>query len=151
MKKIFALLLAGLFAASLQAQQSTYRPTQEQKLNEEYCTGLFKTTEGTIINIMDQPSVAAYFNILEWLHGRVAGLRTYTSRTGVVIPIMRNRIPGIYLDEFQVSASDLSNLSIHDIAMVKVIRQPFPGGFHGEGGAIAIYTRKGEEDGHAGP
>jgi hypothetical protein len=146
MKKICTLVLAGLLATGLHAQQSIFHHSAEQKLNEEYCSGLFKTTDGTIINIMTQPSVAAYLNILEWLDGRVAGLQTYTSRTGVVIPIMRNRIPGIYIDEFQVGADALTGLSVHDIAMVKVIKQPFYGGFRGDGGAIAIYTRKGEDE-----
>jgi hypothetical protein len=63
-----------------------------------------------------------------------------------VIPIMRGRIPNIFIDEMQVSASALSTLSVHDIAMVKVIKQPFLGGFNSDGGAIAIYTISEEEE-----
>ena len=139
MKKLLILLLAGLGTA-VSAQQSLNYKTPEEKLNEEYCTGLFKTTDGTVIDITSQSSVSAYLNILDWLNDRVAGLQVYTSRTGVTIPVMRGRIPNIFIDEFQVSASTVTALSIHDIAMVKVIKQPFLGGFNSDGGAIAIYT-----------
>ena len=139
-------MLAGFISTTISAQQSIdFRSTQE-KLNEEYCTGLFRSTHGTVIDVTSEFSTNAYFNILDWLHGRVSGLQVYTSRTGVTIPVMRGRIPGIFIDEFQVSASSLTSLSIHDIAMVKVIKTPFLGGFHSDGGAIAIYTLGGEED-----
>ena len=145
MKKLLILLLAGLGTA-VSAQQSLNYKTPEEKLNEEYCTGLFKTTDGTVIDITSQSSVSAYLNILDWLNGRVAGLQVYTSRTGVTIPVMRGRIPNIFIDEFQVSASTVTTLSIHDIAMVKVIKQPFLGGFNSDGGAIAIYTIAEDEE-----
>ena len=127
MKKLFIVLLAGLFTTTISAQQSVNYRSNEEKLNEEYCSGLFRSADGTV-------------------NGRVAGLQTYTSRTGVVIPIMRGRIPNIFIDEMQVSASALSSLSVHDIAMVKVIKQPFLGGFHSDGGAIAVYTISVEEE-----
>ena len=146
MKKLFIVLLAGLFTTTISAQQSVNYRNNEEKLNEEYCSGLFRSTDGTVIDILSQSSVSSYLNILEWLNGRVAGLQTYTIRTGVVIPIMRGRIPNIFIDEMQVSASALSTLSVHDIAMVKVIKQPFLGGFHSDGGAIAVYTISEEEE-----
>ncbi len=146
MKKLLTIVLAGFIVTTTSAQQSINYRNAEEKLNEAYCNGLFKTTDGTIIDVASQPSVNAYLNILDWLEGRVAGLQVYTSRTGVTIPVMRGRIPGIFIDEFQVSASALTTLSISDIAMVKIIKMPFFGGFHSDGGAIAIYTVDTEED-----
>jgi hypothetical protein len=145
MKKLITILLAGLFITTVSAQQSASFRNNEEKLNAAYCTGLFRTTDGTIFDMVSQPGIGAYFNILEWLNGRIAGLQVYTSRTGVVIPVIRGRIPNIFIDEQQVSASLLSSLSVHDIAMVKVIKQPFVGGFNSDGGAIAIYTIAEEE------
>lgn len=146
MKKFVFTLFAGLFATALTAQQSISYKTAEERLNEEYCTGLFRTSDGTVIDLSNQVSVSAYLNVLDWLNGRVAGLQVFTSRTGVVIPVIRGRIPGIFLDEHQVSASALSSINIHDIAMVKVIKTPFLGGFNSEAGAIAVYTRITEEE-----
>jgi hypothetical protein len=142
MKKIINLLIAGFLSTAISAQ---YR-NPEEKLNDSYCTGLFKNTDGTILDVASQNNIGAYLNILEWLNGRVSGLQVYTSRTGVVIPIMRGSIPNIFIDEQQVSASTVSSLNVHDIAMVKVIKQPFLGGFDSSGGAIAIYTVMEEED-----
>ena len=146
MKKLIFTLFAGLFATVLTAQQSITHKTAEERLNEEYCTGLFRTSDGTVIDLSNQVSISAYFNILDWLNVRVAGLQVFTSRTGVAIPVIRGRIPGIFLDEQQVSASTLGTINIHDIAMVKVIRNPFLGGFNSEAGAIAVYTRISEEE-----
>ncbi len=149
MKKIFFVLITVLLALHVSAQ--SYRGTDkyksaEQKLNEMYCSGLFKTTEGTILDIASVPGVGAYTNILDWLHGRVAGLQIFTSRTGVSVPFIRGGVPGIYIDEMPVTAGDLEMLNTNDIAIVKIIKTPFYGGFNGGNGAIAIYTYTGEEE-----
>lgn len=149
MKKLLVVALAGLFTLTMSAQsyKGSSRPqSAEEKLNEQYCSGLFKSTDGTILNAESDISLSGYYNILDWIQGRVAGLQVYTSRSGVSIPVIRGTVPGIYVDEILVSASYLNALSIHDIAMVKVIKTPFFGGFNGSGGAIAIYTFRSEDD-----
>jgi hypothetical protein len=84
-----------------------------------------------------------YTNILLWLEGRVAGLRI-ENRDGVYVPIIRNAQVGIYVDEMPVDPQFINGYSVSEIAMVKVIKGYFVGGFGGGGGgAIAIYTRKG--------
>lgn len=149
MKKI-SVLVTGIFLSLLINAQAykgnTHATTPEEKLNELYCSGLFKTTDGTILDVASEVSVKGYLNILDWLQGRVAGLQVYTSRMGVSIPVIRGSVPGIYVDEMPVSMSYLQMLNINDIAIVKVIKTPFYGGFNGGGGAIAIYTLGGEED-----
>lgn len=149
MKKL--ILLAFSFACLTLVQAQTYkgnsRPqTQEQRLNDLYCTGLFHTTDGTILDVANSPGAQGYLNILDWLPGRVAGLQVYSSRTGVRIPMIRGGVPGVYLDEMPISLSFLSSLNVNDIAIIKVIKTPFYGGFNGGGGAIAIYTLGAEED-----
>lgn len=149
MKKI-SVLVTGIFLSLLINAQAykgnTPATTLEEKLNELYCSGLFKTTDGTILDVASEVSVKGYLNILDWLQGRVAGLQVYTSRMGVSIPVIRGSVPGIYVDEMPVSMSYLQMLNINDIAIVKVIKTPFYGGFNGGGGAIAIYTLGGEEE-----
>src|SRR5688572_22196027 len=128
MKKIFLLILAGVIFAPAFAQvhngNSSSR-TLEQKLNDEYCSGLFHSTEGTIIEVGSNNSVRGYQNILDWLQGRVAGLQVYSSRTGTSIPVMRGGVPAIFIDEMQVNAQSLNMININDIAIVKIIRTPF--------------------------
>jgi hypothetical protein len=140
MKNIILILMTLGLSLAVTAQESINYKTPEQKLNDEFCTGLFKTTDGSILDVASQPGINAYLNILDWMQGRVAGLQVFTSPNGVTIPVIRGRIPAIFVDEFQVSASYLNTLSVHDIAIVKVIKTPFLGGFSNGGGAIAIYT-----------
>jgi hypothetical protein len=149
MKKLFGIITLVLLTLTVSAQ--TYKGAtsiirKEDKLNEIYCTGMFKSTDGTILDIAGNTSTLGTINILNWLQGRVAGLQVFTSRTGMPIPMIRGSIPGIYVDEIPVSISFLSSLPVSDIAIVKVIKTPFYGGFNGGGGAIAVYTLGGEEE-----
>ncbi|MBL7725809.1 MAG: hypothetical protein JNK27_16845 [Chitinophagaceae bacterium] len=149
MKKVIIVLISGLLFTTVTAQSyrgSNYQPSLEQKLNDMYCSGLFKSTDGSIFEIASVPGINAYTNILDWLQGRVAGLRVFTNRTGVSVPYIRGGVPGIFVDEMQVSAGYLESLNINDIAIVKIIKTPFFGGFNGGNGAIAIYTLGGEEE-----
>lgn len=149
MKKFFVIAIITSFSIAISAQSykgTSHTQTPEQKLNEEYCTGLFKTTDGIILDIALQASAGGYLNILDWINGRVAGLQIYTNRWGVRFPVIRGSVAGIYIDEMPVPASAINSLNVNDIAIIKVIKTPFYGGFNGAGGAVAIYTLRGEEE-----
>ncbi len=149
MKKISVLVTSIFLSLIINAQVykgNTNNISPEEKLNELYCSGFFKTTDGSILEVASNLSVKGYLNILDWLQGRVAGLQVYTSRMGVSIPVIRGSVPGIYVDEMPVPMSYLEMLNVNDIAIVKVIKTPFYGGFNGGGGAIAIYTLGGEKE-----
>ena len=147
MKKI--LIITALFSVSFAtlAQTRISRPkSQAEILNDQYASGMFKSADGTIFDIENE-NVGAYFNILDWLEGRIAGLQVYVSRSGVRIPVIRGSVATIYVDEIRLDASFLNALSVHDIAMVKIIKGPFAGAIgNGGGGVIAIYTLKGEDE-----
>jgi hypothetical protein len=53
--------------------------------------------------------------------------------------------PQIYLDEVPATPDFISSVSVNDVAYIKVFRPPFMGGFNGANGAIAIYTRRGND------
>ena len=148
MKKILLIAFTLLIVLSVTAQSykgSTSNKSIEEKLNQEYCTGLFKSTDGTIFDMTVTNNTSGYLNILDWLQGRVAGLQIYQSRNGISIPVIRGTVAGVYVDEMPVSLSYLNAISNTDIAMIKIIKSPFMGGFNGAGGAIAIYTLNVEE------
>jgi hypothetical protein len=151
MKNIF-LSFVVIFAISTFAfSQKRISPikSQENKLNEEYCSALFKTADGVYFDFSDpklSTSATAYRNILDWLQGRVAGLQVYKTRDDLSIPYLRNQRAAVYLDEMPVYLSDVNFFSTSDIAMIKVIKDPFVSGSRGPGGAIAIYTWRGEEE-----
>lgn len=139
MKKLFlaALVVIGSFTAYAQQRIST--PSHEEKLNNEYCSGMFRSSEGTILDVTADASVSSYFNILDWLDSRVAGLRVYKSRNGSRLPFIRGQQAAIYVDEILVTPGYLNALPSSEVAMVKVIKSPFMGSGTA-GGAIAIYT-----------
>ena len=148
MKKLLTILPAILTVIIINAQDykgNTQRQTPEDRLNELYCSGLFKTTDGTILDVTADAGARTYFNILDWLPGRVAGVQVITTRNGVRIPLIRNSVPAVYVDEMPVSFSYLNSLNSNDIGIIKIIKTPFAGCFNGAGGAIAIYTIVEEE------
>lgn len=149
MKKQIILLLFVVAASLAKAQYSIKKQiSKEERLNEAYCSSLFKTAHGTIFDLTDNiNTVQGYNNILYWLQGRIAGLDVYTSATGVAIPFIRNQRATVYFDEIPVQFSFLNMINPADIALIKIIKGPFGGNLmYGNGGAIAIYSFKGEEE-----
>ncbi|TMI97150.1 MAG: hypothetical protein E6H08_02930 [Bacteroidetes bacterium] len=148
MKKI--LLITALFTIGFstvaQINLSRSSKSNTEILNDQYASGVFKNSEGTIIDV-EKENVQAYFNILDWLNGRVAGLQIYITRTGTRVPVIRGSAATIFVDEMRMDASFLNSLSVNDIAMIKVIKGPFAGAVgNGGGGTIAIYTIKAEDE-----
>jgi hypothetical protein len=150
MKKI--VLAFVVFTCSITAftQTRISQPkTKAQQLNETYCSGLFSTEDGVYFDLQNDQSAQSarsYLNVLDWLQGRVAGLTIYLSRFNELIPFIRNSRAGIFVDEVQVNPGYLNALPVADIAMIKIIKGPFAGGFNSPGGAVAIYTIKGDDD-----
>jgi hypothetical protein len=148
MKKVTLVTFASFFSLAIIAQQYPGKDhhSPQQKLNDEYCTGIFNTADGTIIDLVnDNISATGYRNIIEWLPGRVAGLQLYHTRFGTAVPFLRNARASIFVDELPVDAGFMESLPVAGIAIIKIIRQPFAGAIgNGGGGVIAIYTIKGE-------
>jgi hypothetical protein len=150
MKKILLLAFTAVlsFASMAQRYSGKNNISAAEKLNNEYCSGLFKASDGTIIDLLnDNESAISYSNILEWLQGRVAGLQIYHTRYGTPIPFIRNSRASLFVDEISVDAGYLRMLPVSDIAMIKIIKGPFAGAVgNGGGGTIAIYTIKGDDE-----
>jgi len=147
MKKIF--LIAALITITIGAMAQKYTSrakSPKELLNDKYTSGLFTNAEGTIFDIENE-TVGAYFNILDWLEGRVAGLQVFVSGSGVRVPVIRGSVATIFVDEMRMDALFLNALPVNDIAMIKVIKGPFAGAVgNGGGGTIAIYTIRADEE-----
>lgn len=114
-----------------------------KELNDKLSSPLFKSLNENIFDFVnDNNSAQGFTNILQWLQGRVAGL-TIEFSMGNYTPKLRGSRVNIYLDEMMVDPSLINSISVSDIAMVKVIKDYFAGGFGGASGAIAIYTKRG--------
>ena len=149
MKKIFLLAFVSALSLGVIAQRYSGKKyiSPEAKLNNEYCSGLFKSYDGIIFDLLNDNTAIGYFNILDWLQGRVAGLQIYHTRYGAAIPFIRNSRASLFVDEIPVDAGFLNSLPVADIAMIKIIKGPFAGAVgNGGGGTIAIYTIRGENE-----
>lgn len=150
MKKLIFIMLVLVFSLPAISQKRLSQPkTKAEILNEKYCSGLFSTLHADYFDFLSDnatTSATVYLNVLDWLQGRVAGLQVYTARNGTRIPFIRNQRAAVYVDEMWVSYDYLTMLPVTDIAMIKIIKEPFLGGWGAGSGAIAIYTIRGEDE-----
>ena len=146
MKKTFLITAFILTALTTMAQRGRYAKSYQEILNEKYTSGMFKGAEGTLFDIENE-NVQSYFNILDWLEGRVAGLQVFVTSSGIRVPVIRGTVATIFVDEIRMDPSFLNAFSVNDIGMIKVINGPFAGAFgNGGGGTIAIYTIRADEE-----
>lgn len=141
-------LLTFLMTAYFSQAQFIYNENYKKRLDEEYTTGLFKGTGNAYMMVpADDPSATAAFTIFQYLQGRVPGLMIYNNR--LFAPVVRWRMnnTALFLNEMRVDAAQLAMINMDDIGLVKIFRPPFVGAFgNGPGGAIAVYTLRGDEE-----
>ncbi|MFL9832448.1 TonB-dependent receptor [Chryseobacterium terrae] len=114
-----------------------------KKLNNELSSSLFRSINETVFDFVNENQNAqGYSNILQYLQGRVAGLQIQM-QGGNYTATNRGGNMEFFLDEMRVDASQISNIPVSNIAMVKIIKGNFAGSFGGANGAVAIYTRRG--------
>jgi hypothetical protein len=115
-----------------------------QILDERYASSLFQSMDSYQFDLVNDKMAEAYQNIFQYLQGKVAGLNISMNGSQTSLS-WRGGAPSVYINEVPSTVDMLSNVSVSDIAYVKVFRPPFMGGFNGGSGAIAIYTRKGND------
>jgi hypothetical protein len=121
--------------------------TEEEKMNEEYTSGFFSSGDAHTFILGNDLSSASAMNLLNYLQGKVAGLQISIDGSGNASLSWRGSTPSFFLDEVNSDVNTVQTIPMSDIAMVKVFPPPFVGAFGGgEGGAIAVYTKKGGHD-----
>lgn len=121
--------------------------TEKEKYEKKYVTGSMGSMASKEIDFLTEPITSAA-NIFDYLRSSVSGINISggpidysinyrNTRSLLGGPIQMN----IFLDEFQVEPSQISSLSIRDVAMIKIFSN---GGLSGgAGGSLAIYTKRG--------
>lgn len=128
----------------------TLKPKTKDSLgvmDEKYATGLFSNGNAYQFDLVNDRFAATSFNIFSYLQGKVPGLQISGSTSSPSLQ-WRGGTPLFYLDEAPVDATFLASVSVNDIAYVKVLTPPFMGAPGGGSGAIAIYTRRGDDAVH---
>ncbi|MFM7358757.1 MAG: hypothetical protein ACKO1T_09285 [Sediminibacterium sp.] len=122
-----------------------------QILEERYASGLFSGGDGYTFDIAEDAKIMGARDIITFLQGRVAGLMISGSGANASMN-WRGSVPDLYLNEVPTQMGVVQSISVQDIAYVKVFRPPFFGsGGGGAGGAIAIYTKRGQDTRKADP
>ena len=119
-----------------------------EEIDEKYTTGVF-SSDGIKMDIVSDNFAIAQPNVFSYLQGRVAGLQISTQTYGPPSLRWRGDPVAVFLNEVQLTdPSALNNIPMSDVAYIKVFRPPFFGAYlGGSGGAIAVYTRRGDEGG----
>lgn len=130
----------------LQGVEVTSRQkSPQQKMDEEYTSGLFTGGDGYTFIMADDPFANSSLSVLDYLQGKVAGLQIATNGPDGGSLSWRGGTPSLFLNEMNADVSLIQTTPMSDVAMIKVFRPPFFGATGGgSGGAIAVYTKKGE-------
>ena len=118
---------------------------KEDELEKKYTSGLFSGGDAFVFDMTNDPFARSGMDIFAFLQGRVPGLQI--NRNGPQPSLSWRGSPTtVFLDQMQTDPGMLQSININDIAMVKVFRPPFFGATGGgSGGAIAIYTARGND------
>lgn len=116
-----------------------------QLMDEKYTSGFFTGGDNYSFDFINDKSANTAVNVFTFLQGRVAGLTVSGNMQSPTLQ-WRGSPVSLFIDEVPIDVEFVSSINVSDIAFVKVFRPPFfgaPGG--GSGGAISIYTRKGDD------
>lgn len=115
-------------------------------LDEKYASGMFSgANDGYQFDILSDPRAQSSIDIFHYLQGMIPGLQINFNE-GTPTLSWRGGQPELFLDEMRTYSDVLNSMPMSDIAYIKVFRPPFFGAMGGgAGGAVAIYTRKGND------
>jgi hypothetical protein len=122
-----------------------------EKFEDDFVSGLFKSfPDAKTYDALDDNELMRSNNILTFLRTKVAGL--FIRSNGITSTVTwRGEPVNFFINEFQVDVNNL-NLNPMDVALIKVIPPPAQVISLTNGGAIAIYTKRGAyENGKGSP
>ncbi len=130
--------------------------TRIQELDKRYTLGIFSGEAAASFDMNTLENAAHQSSIFDFLTGKVPGLQFTNGASGTIkeVAVFRGGRPTFYLNENPINEIDIDNIEMSDIAYVKVFNPPFLSGaniasgvskVHESSGAIAIYTKKGED------
>lgn len=121
--------------------------TRIQEMDEKYArSSMFQGGQSRNFNVVDDPFGYSSPSAFVYLQTKVAGLQIDNAFSQMPIATRRRNPVALFLDEMQVDATTLAGISMSSVAYIKVFDPPFFGATGGgPGGAIAVYTRKGDD------
>ena len=121
--------------------------SKAEKYNEENSTGLFNDASERVIDCLDNNDILSYPDCLSYLRTKLPGMKIENSKFGDSYIMWRGtEMKAFFIDEMSVDIEQILSIPVSDIAIIKTYPPPFFGaGGNGNGGAIGVYTRKGDD------
>ena len=127
-------------------QTVTVRTTAKsklQQLDENYTSGMFSGGSSYNLDLTDYR--VSGIGLINYLRGQAPGIQINEGEGELQIT-WRGAETSVFVDEISRPTDEINSLQMADIAYIKIFRPPFFGGAGGgAGGAIAIYTRRGND------
>lgn len=129
-----------------------HKQTKLEEFEEKYVSGLFAGDPVRKVDLLEE-DLTAYRNIFEYLQFRVPGLQVMQDgfdyilyfRQQATVSSMGNIAMALFLDETLTDASVIATIPANQVAMVKVFSTFAAASGGGPGGALAIYTKRGDD------
>ncbi|MEO6540365.1 MAG: hypothetical protein ABIN74_05220, partial [Ferruginibacter sp.] len=117
--------------------------SKRKKYEEENVSGLFASDNSTTFEFYDNDELMTYTDIYAFLIGKMPGLKTEINpENGQPVLYWRNEKTAIYVDEFVSMDFSPYSISVQDIELIKIYRPGERMGIDGQGGTVAIYTKR---------
>ncbi len=140
--------MASATLAEVTVKARTKNPLQI--IDERYASGIFSGGDGYSFDLTDDKMIGA-LDIFTYLQGKVPGLQI-SNGGGQPTLSWRGATPDLFLNEMRTDVSMIQSMNVFDVAYIKVFRPPFFGAMGGgAGGAVAIYTKKGNDSRRSDP
>lgn len=123
------------------------RKTKLEKYKEQFSSGLFENIMEREYNFLENDEILTYTNCINYLITRMAGLSFGTDQsTGEQALFWRKeKVKAYFIDEMEVDFNQVQMLDVTTIAYMKFLPTLLAGSMNpGNGGAVVVYTRKGE-------
>ncbi|MEJ8841798.1 hypothetical protein WG954_05335 [Lacibacter sp. H375] len=123
------------------------RKTKLEKYKEQYTSGLFDNIMEREYDFLDNDDILTYTNCLMFLQTRSPGLTmSLDPSTGQQALYWRKeKIKAYFIDEMEVDIDQMLMLDVSTIAYMKLLPSVLVGTMNpGNGGAVVVYTRKGD-------
>lgn len=123
------------------------RKTKLEKYKEQYSSGLFNSIMDREYDFLENDDILTYTDCITFLITRMPGLTLSTDPSNGEQALFwrKEKVKAYFIDEMEVDFNQVQMLDVSTIAFLKFLPTVLAGSMNpGNGGGIAVYTRKGE-------
>lgn len=137
---------------NVRLEQKTDKMSKTKIVQDRYATGMFSLSASHVYDLITNPVKTHYRNVFEYLKVNAMGMNisgdglTYSVNIRNTRSLMGGPIQAtLFLDGFETESYALTTIPFSEIALVKVYSNGYAGAGGGAGGAVAIFTKKGND------